>query len=796
MRILIVDDQPSNRKLLRAELESESHSVVEAGDGVEALKLLEREVVEAVISDVLMPNMDGFRFCHEVRMHHRLASIPFIIYTNTYDSPSDRTLGQAVGADGYFVRPSPAKEILKKIAATLEVGQRVVAVKRHQNVDHIVKHYNAALVSKLEHKNQELGKANGELLCIRDQLQRLLEFSPVVIYSLKVEGGGFALNFVSENLRRMLGFEPVEVDYDWWVDHVHPQDRQRAVEHLRTVLKNGIKATQYRLRHRNGHYVYVEDTRRVVVDAAGIASEISGVWTDISERKQSEERLREQARLLDLASDAIIVRDLDGRIEFWNWGAQRVYGWTAEEAVGKHAGSFLEKDGLTTWQAQQALMRDGEWSGEIRKCTKSGGEVLVQARWTMLRSESGLPKAILTIATDITEKKKLEARFFRTQRLESIGTLASGIAHDLNNVLTPILMSLAVLKEMVAEKDGQSFLQSLEQNTHRASEIVKQVLAYARGVRGERVVIDPKHLLKEMAGVMRETFPKSIQLVTKCEEDVWPITGDPTQLHQVLLNLCINARDAMPQGGKLALTMNNVVFDEQYSELIPGGAKGNYVSFEVSDTGIGIPPELRERIFEPFFTTKEVGHGTGLGLSTVSAILKSHGGFVTISSELGKGSVFRVFLPASSAPAHDFPSQKSLHGPKGNGELILVVDDEELILNAAQRALLASGYQVITAKDGATGVAQYAQHRDSIALVLTDMMMPVMDGAAMIRVLQKINPGVQVIAATGYGSEAGINKALAVGVRHHLQKPFDIETLLKMLHELLSKPPANLLNSC
>jgi PAS domain S-box-containing protein len=510
------------------------------------------------------------------------------------------------------------------------------------------------------------------------------------------------------------------------------------------------------------------------------------VVRDITERRLSEARIREQAQLLDKASDAIIVKDIGGHIQYWNKGAERLFGWTAEEVKGRTE-NFLYKDedSMVLWQARQDLFKHGEWSGETRKCTKAGGEAILQTRWTLLVGGDGKPKAILSINTDITEKKKLEAQFLRTQRLESVGTLASGIAHDLNNVLGPIVLSLSLLEEKVIDQEGEKLLDSLAQSAKRGAAIVSQVLAFSRGMRGERIPVDLRHLLKEIRAIVGETFPKAIRMKLNVESELWNVTGDPTHLHQVLLNLCINARDAMPQGGQLNLSARNFTIDENYAVLNPDCPPGTYVLIEVRDTGEGIPADIRDRIFEPFFTTKEVGHGTGLGLSTVAGILKSHGGFIKVYSEVGKGSIFKVYLPATSAPTEDSSQVQSSQMPRGNGECILLVDDEEAILNVAQKTLERFGYKVIAAQDGAAAIALYVQHRDEIAIVLTDMVMPIMDGAATIHALMRLNPEVRIVAASGFGSESGVIKAIEAGVKHHLQKPYTTDTLLKLLHQLI-----------
>ncbi|NDE98979.1 MAG: PAS domain S-box protein, partial [Verrucomicrobia bacterium] len=404
---------------------------------------------------------------------------------------------------------------------------------------------------------------------------------------------------------------------------------------------------------------------------------VGRVWSfrDITERKKAERKILQQANLIDLAQDAIIVRDLGHWITSWNKGAERLFGWTAEEIKGHQVTELLYRDVATFELAQQELMAKGSWSGEIRQLTKSGTEVVVSSRWTLVRDEEDHPSSVLAISTDITEKKKLESQFLRSQRMESIGTLAGGVAHDLNNILAPIMMSAPLLRQGLGPRETEMLVNNIETSAQRGADIVKQLLAFARGMEGERVVVNLRHMVDEMAKIVRETFPKNITVNAKNSRDLWPIIGDPTHIHQVLLNLCINARDAMPGGGSINILAENMQVDEHYATFDAEAKKGPYVVLRVADTGTGIPPEILDKIFDPFFTTKEHGKGTGLGLSTVLGIAKSHGGFLNVTSEVGKGTTFSCFFPATPNAKPEARAEKKAL-PRGRGETILVVDDE------------------------------------------------------------------------------------------------------------------------
>jgi PAS domain S-box-containing protein len=516
------------------------------------------------------------------------------------------------------------------------------------------------------------------------------------------------------------------------------------------------------------------------------------VWSfrDITERKHAQERIAEQAELLDQARDAIIVRDLNGKILFWNKGAERIYGWTPEEAVSRHIGYLIYPDVEKFHAVDRQFLSQGGWSGELQHLAKDGGELTIESRWTLVRDKEGRPKSALAINTDITEKKKIEIQFMRAQRMESIGTLAGGIAHDLNNILAPIMMSIEILRQRATDHQSKAILESIASSSKRGADIVRQVLSFARGgLESERIEVQANDLLTDLESIIKDTFPKNIHFEIALPNESWTILGDPTQLHQVLLNLCLNARDAMPDGGSLTIRVENVLLDK-HSAAAPGPAKpGRCVIISVTDSGIGISPPILDKIFEPFFTTKEVGKGTGLGLSTVLAIVKSHDGFVNVDSAPGKGATFKACFPALDACAKKRKEQTGTLPslPRGKGEMVLVVDDEASVLAVTSQTLEAFGYQTLTATNGSEAVTLYTQRGPEISAVLSDMVMPVMDGPATIRALKKIDPAVKIIVASGSATSRSVTKDSECEVRHFLNKPYTATTLLKTLRMVLDE---------
>jgi PAS domain S-box-containing protein len=569
-----------------------------------------------------------------------------------------------------------------------------------------------------------------------------------------------------------------------------PVERRDEEDYILERIKRGESVDHFETQRqtKDGRLIEVSVTASPIKDAAGKSIGVSKVARDITERKLAQEQIAEQAALLDKARDAILVRDLEGKIVFWNNGAERIYGWTREEVIGRSAGELLYANPTQFPELNALTMDKGAWQGELQQLTRDKREINIEARWTLIRDNEGRPKSVLAINTDVTDRKKIEAQFMRAQRMESIGTLAGGIAHDLNNILAPIMLSIDILKAKSQDPQTTKILETIEVSAKRGADIVRQVLSFARGLEGERVEVQPKHLLKDLEKIIADTFPKDIRLQFSVPKETWTISGDPTQVHQILLNLCVNARDAMPNGGSLTVGVENCVLDDQYAAMHIEAKAGRYVMISVTDSGTGIPRELLDKIFEPFFTTKEISKGTGMGLSTVTAIVKSHAGFVNVYSEVGNGTTFKVYLPAmviSSEVRKQASAEASL--PRGNGETVLVVDDEASVLTVTSQTLQAFGYRVLTATDGADAVAVYVQHRNEIAVVLTDMMMPVMDGAATIQALTRVNPSVKIIAASGLGANGGVSRASGSPIKHFLTKPYTAGTLLKAIRVVLDE---------
>ncbi|MEH2174046.1 hybrid sensor histidine kinase/response regulator [Nostoc sp.] len=754
IKVLLVEDNPGDVLLLQELFKEVTTVVVELMPVerlYEAVNYLTNETFDVILLDLSLPDSQGLQTF--VIAHNQAKATPIIVLTGINDETlATRAMQQ--GAQDYLVKGQVTGDLL--------VRSMRYAIERQ--------------------------RADNALRQSEERFRVALKSSPIFVYN---QDRDLRYTWVYNppsglTVEKILGKQDLDI--------VPVEDAQHLIAIKRGVLTTGIgtrEEVSITIKDTTRYYdLTVEPLRNQTQEIVGVTCasiDISERQAALRDRKLAEEKIREQAALLDVTTDAICVRDLNNQIIFWNKGAETLYGWQATEAWGKNASELLYDEPSPEIEAAllQAISK-GKWQGELTKLTKMNKEVLVASRWTLVCDEQGKPKSILTVDTDITEKKHLEAQLFRAQRLESIGTLASGIAHDLNNILTPILAGaqLLPLKFPNADERTRHLLEILEINARRGADLVKQVLSFARGVEGKHITLQLRHIIMETAKILKETFPKSIEISTNLPQDLWMVSGDSTQLHQVLMNLCVNARDAMSNGGTLSISAENMLIDANYARMNLEAKEGPYIVITVSDTGVGIPKQMLDRIFEPFFTTKDVGQGTGLGLSTVLGIVKSHGGFVNVYSELESGTSFQVYLPAVGGI--ETRSPENLPPQTGHGELILVVDDEAAIQEITIISLEAHNYKILVASDGIEAIALYAQNRDKISAVLMDIMLPSLDGLTAIRTLQKINPQVKIIASSGLMSDKKLSAVAAIGVNTFLSKPYTVHELLLSLHKVLS----------
>jgi two-component system, cell cycle sensor histidine kinase and response regulator CckA len=750
IKILLVEDNPGDVLLLQetlSEITFVDLELVHVERMKYALNRLQSEEFDVVLLDLVLPDSNGLDTF--IQIHEQAPLIPIVVLTGMADETLAIRAMQA-GAQDYLVKGqvSGSELLLRSIRYAIERKRIEAALKQR------------------EQELRTLTENAPDIIARFDQKLRYLYVNSAI-----EEATGLSVQDFLGKTSREVGLPEVQVE-QW-------------EEVLQRVFSTGKKTSiEYKFPTPSGVRYYQSQCVPEFAQDGSIASVLE-ITRDISDFKLAEQKIREQAALIEISPDAIVVCDLDRHILFWNQGAEQIYGWTVDEIMSQDVSKLSLQQSLPQIAASwQKLLQMGKWQGELPKVTKVGQEIQVSSRWKLLQNETGEAYAILMIDRDITEQKQLETQFLRAQRLESLGTLAGGIAHDLNNVLTPILgiAQLLPLKLPPLSEQNKGLLKILVDSSKRGSYMVKQILTFARGLEGDLVPLQISHLLVELEALCKSTFPKSIEIrLDILTRDLLLVSANATHLHQVFMNFSVNARDAMPHGGVLNISAENIVIDETYVRTNLEAKVGSYVVITFKDTGVGIPPEHIDRIFEPFFTTKVMGEGTGLGLSTAMGIIKNHSGFMTVSSQVDQGTQFQVFLPAIEITATASLEAPGL--PSGHGELILVVDDEENIREMLKITLENYNYSVITANNGIEAIAAYTI-QSNIKVVVLDMMMPLMDGTVAIQTLKQFDPQIKIIACSGIAGNASLCQSF--GVKDFLSKPFTTDDLLNTMHRLLT----------
>lgn len=547
----------------------------------------------------------------------------------------------------------------------------------------------------------------------------------------------------------------------------------------------------------------------IEIDATVFASPSAGgeclvfIEREITERKKAEaEALEHQRAMAALLSNlpGMAYRRRDDELwtmDFVSGGCTGLTGYPPEAFTGDRSVSYEgiiepEDRKAVRENISRALERGEAIELTYRIRTRDGGLKWVWERGRAVPAADGRGRFIDGFITDITEQKLLESQVVQSQRLESIGTLAGGIAHDLNNVFAPIMMAGDLLIDKGADKESRQLLETIAGSARRGAGLVRQILLFARGMEGRRIAINPATLFAEAHAFLESTLPKSIRIEFDVPPGVPAISGDPAQLHQVFLNLSLNAKDAMPAGGRLLIAATAVTIPPSAPRPHPDAIPGDFVRIDVTDSGAGIPDTIRSRIFDPFFTTKGVGRGTGLGLSTAHAIVKAHCGFITFVSVQGKGTTFSLFLPTASAGLSEPASEEHAKAdggplPRGHGERVLVVDDEESVRLIMRNTLESFGYSVTTAADGGEAIAIIRSTPALFDLAVVDIQMPGLDGGQTIVALRHIRPDLPIVGASGMATSQNRELMAANGVRHCLDKPFSVDTLIRTVQEAMAK---------
>ncbi|MDP9206026.1 MAG: PAS domain S-box protein [Gemmatimonadota bacterium] len=599
----------------------------------------------------------------------------------------------------------------------------------------------------------------------------------------------------NDSVETVFGHKQNEIypEIQWWRDHIHPDDRDRILAGVQDVVDHGGTnwSDQYRYRRADDSYVNVLDRGYIARDSAGGATRMIGAMTDITERSRSEAAIRFQAQLLNAVQQAVVATDPDGIVIFWNKFAELLYGWTADEAVGRMIqeltpSPFLREHGAEIIERGAA---GGSWTGEFLVQGKSGKAFPALLTTSPVRDASGRVLGFVTVSIDLTERRNLEEQFRQSQKMDAVGRLAGGIAHDFNNLLTVIRLNTEIIMEGFDPTDPRSEdVKQIRSAAERASALTRQLLAFSRKQILQSRVLDMNTVVGNVEPMLRRLIGEDITITTTCSARGY-LVADPGQLEQVLMNLVVNARDAMPQGGRITIETRNVELDEQYTSEHAPVVAGRYLMLAVGDNGIGMTRDTKEHAFDPFFTTKEAGKGTGLGLATVYGIVKQSGGYVWIYSEPDLGTTLKLYFPEVSAAAAFATSEPRAASPesKRGSETILLVEDEAAVRGLTSRILEKQGYRVMAAQHGREAMEIASREEGHIDLVLTDVVMPGMNGRGLVERLTGIRPRIKSLYMSGYTDDDIIRRGFIEPSRSFLQKPFTSDGLLQTVRKVLDE---------
>ena len=803
LKVLIADDKERNRKALRDALSTYGHEVVEAADGVEALEKLRAGKFDAVVSDALMPRMDGYRLSYEVRRNEKLRNTRIIIYSATSPSPEDRRLALKVGADHFLQEPLAPDLILQALKdVTLAPRDPPEVVPPVAELG-ALKEYSEELVRRLEDANLRLEasrkgllRANEEILKREEQVSLLLDSTAEGIYGLDLSGN---ITFCNAASLAMLGYSSAAgllgKDAHALVHHTHADGTAGPQDECGMILA-----------FRKGVRSHVDDEILWRADGTSFSTEywsypvrkngrlVGSVVTflDVTERRRAEGAIRASEQriraLMENANDAIVVTSTEGIILETNRAADELYGRSRVDTLGTHfCETHVPEERERVREIFGTVLRQGSVQGFESLALRGDGR-RVPVELSVAQVEIGEECLLLAIIRDVSERRLLEDQVRHAQKMEAIGRLAGGVAHDFNNLLTVILgYSDFVRAQLSPDNPLLSDVEEIRKAGERAAGLTRQLLAFSRTQVLVPELLDVNTVVTDTNRMLRRVIGEDVDLRTVCDPAAGRVRADRDQLEQVLMNLAVNARDAMPGGGSLTIETHGMEFDEAYAEEHVGEQPGPYVMLAVSDTGVGIDVETKARIFEPFFTTKETGKGTGLGLATVYGIVKQSGGFIWVYSEPGRGTTFKIYLPrVEGEPGGDFP-RIAVPAPKSTRgtETLLLLEDESALRRLARDVLRKQGYTVLETLGWQSALEIAARHPGPIHLVLTDVVMPEMGGPEVDSRISALRPGIKVLYMSGYTSEAAVHRGLLEARLALLQKPFTPGDLARRVRELL-----------
>jgi PAS domain S-box-containing protein len=791
MIILNVDDRPDNRYLFDTILRAAGHDVYSAADGVEALDLLKNMQCDLIVSDVVMPGMDGFQFCREVKANPITRDIPFVFFTAVYTEAKDEQFALSLGASGFLVKPLEPDQLVEKLLSAAHQPAVRPASPLVRDSSAFLEEYNRRVVQKLEAKLAEIEELNSRLQSSEARLRAVVEGTSDAVFIKDRTGHYVTINvagarFLARPVGSILGNTDAEL-YD------EPTARARARAEQRLLQFGIVEAYEEELRlpgekeSRPFHSV-----RGPLRDESGLVVGTFGISRDITARRQAEEQIRKLSRAVEQSPISVVITATDGRIEYVNAHFTTITGFSETEAIGQNprilkSGRHSREYYAELWQTIQG---GHDWHGILENRRKDGTHFFEQTLISPVKDADGRLTHFIALKEDITERLRLEDQLRQSQKMDAIGRLAGGVAHDFNNLLTIIQLEASALATNPAiDADATEGIRQITAATQRATGLTRQLLAFSRKQEKEEQDVDLGETVENLAKLVRRILGEDIRLTTAIPPEPVTLRADPGMLEQALLNLAINARDAMPAGGALHIAVATVEIDADYVRTHAGTTPGRRAHILVSDTGTGIAPEHLGRIFEPFFTTKAPGHGTGLGLATVYGILQQHQGWITVESNVGQGTTFHLYLPTLAPAALAAGEEVAEHPLPRGSETVLLAEDDDQIRNLVQAALERQGYKVLAAATGDDALAALQRHAGPVHLLVTDLIMPgSLNGRQLADRARVPRPALRTIFISGYPADV-VNRLINLKTAGaFLRKPFAVRTLLETVRRRLDEP--------
>lgn len=797
MKILLADDRKEDQYLLETILKAYDHQVVLASNGVKALEKLKNDDVDMIVSDILMPKMDGFQLCRECKGDPKLKKIPFIFYTSTYTNEQDEKFALSLGAARFLVKPVEPNvlvETLENVFADREKQSFTTPTRTSDEVAEYLEEHNKRLIAKLESRSLSLDKEAAKREEIEKKVRDQNKFLRDVMCALThpfyvIDSNNYTI--IMDNFSPELsgGVKNIKC-----YSHTHgrskPCDGKEHPCPLR-MIKRTKKPVLLEHTHldKEGNESVVEIHAYPLFDERGEIVQMIEYCLDISERRKTEQALKVSEdrfrSLVETTSDWIWELDNGGNYTYSSPKVEELLGYKPEEILEKSMLDLMPDDEVRRINDKYREIIDSRKSFTALENTslhRNGRRVLLETCGVPICGNKGDTKGYRGISRDVTERKHLQDQLIQAQKLEATGALAGGVAHDFNNLLTVILGSCDVLLEELDEHSEQyDCVEEIKEAGARGAAVAKQLLAFSRKQPTRPKALDLNAVASEMAKMIRRLIGEDIELKAALKPELHYVEADQGQMEQILMNLAVNARDAIPNGGKLTIATENVIVDEDYCKLNSEARPGAFVRLSVEDTGIGMDKDTIAHIFEPFFTTKKQGQGTGLGLSVIYGIVKQHEGWIKVYSESGNGSTFRVYLPAIPAQEQIEEDEDSIPMDEllGGGSRVLLVEDDEILCNFAAKILQEKGYLVRAAKSAEEAFAVFEKENGDFDLVLSDVILPGRSGLELVDMLLAQKPGLKVLLTSGYVDSK--SKWNMIMERHFcfVQKPYNVADLLK-----------------